>query len=724
MEPGQFLIIVVGLVNAVQTQTIGRVPVLGEGICTGYQKLEENCVNSDSCRWNYGPNSPYCQCPPLFSFTICNDVQLHEGRPLEVPSKNSPYKYLTFINSDIPIIPVGTFTHLPNISELYLNNTGVESIDYAAFVGLGHLRQLHLDNNNLKDIRSGMFSYFPTLQLLDLSANNIQTVADDSLKGLRNLSELYISNNHISSLAGTSFTSLNQLKVLDLSRNQLDTCSFEKYDTNSSTEITQCNSLIIPDSVVNLNVSHNHVNVKNSSLVLPHAEYVDLSKNNISYIRIVSDEIRWLDLSWNKLTVVDDFLLLSSQKLTVINASHNDIRDIGPSSFDSFPNLIVLELQHNSLQKIPVGLFASLRQLRSLDLSQNRLSHFDFGTFTGLGGLQYLNLSTNQLQADFTTSLVVLKNLNKLDVSFNSIDYINTAHVSKNMKQFSYIFLDGNPWECNILATVLHELTRFNINVVSGSTKKTSNLDGVACENSSGENNYSFANQSLDSTSSDTTSKILGRLDKLIEINLLLKSSLSNSTTSLVSAIRSGYKNDSSGMFNSSLYKQLVLDNGKDDINGRFLKELNSSIHSLTSAIIASTNTFGQTNRELYQKIQNMVNHYSLNISSTVVPLNNNLIQPSDADKSFKSTPYEDKTNLLLSQLVDAISANHQENKVHVKEDDSSGVVDSVYLTFSLFVNLSVLVLLVVTVTIYLRKMFSYGVVSNGGCSEGQLELV
>lgn len=89
-----------------------------------------------------------------------SSIQLHEGQSLETTrdynygDRASKEKYLTFIDSHIPTIPTGVFIHLPHVVRLYLNKTGVEAIEHAAFLGLGSLEELHLNDNEIREILS------------------------------------------------------------------------------------------------------------------------------------------------------------------------------------------------------------------------------------------------------------------------------------------------------------------------------------------------------------------------------------------------------------------------------------------------------------------------------------------------------------------------------------------------------------------------------------------
>lgn len=102
-------------------------------------------------------------------------------------------------------------------------------------------------------------------------------------------------------------------------KNHIAVTSFADDDTNTT--------LILPKSIVRLNLSQNYIKVENSSLVLRNVRYIDLSNNNISCIQIIGENMIWLDLSFNRIVNIDKSVVISNN-LQVFNVSHNMIRKI------------------------------------------------------------------------------------------------------------------------------------------------------------------------------------------------------------------------------------------------------------------------------------------------------------------------------------------------------------------------------------------------------------
>ncbi|KAM9477431.1 toll-like receptor 12 [Clarias gariepinus] len=125
-----------------------------------------------------------------------------------------------------------------------------------------------------------------------------------------------------------------------------------------------------------------------------------------------------LDLSYNKISVIEDFTFKAIDKLSEQS---------------------LLYLTDNRT-------FNNLRSLEYLDLSRNKMSSINFATFDGLDSLKVLNLHGNKITQITVNSLIApsgLASLESLDLSKNII-----AHISdfafKQMKTLKILILDKN----------------------------------------------------------------------------------------------------------------------------------------------------------------------------------------------------------------------------------------------------------------------------------------
>ena len=159
----------------------------------------------------------------------------------------------------IETIEPATFAHTRSLEELDLGSNRLKVLNTSCFVGLGNLRTLRIDKNELnqvpevfsgKTISSGSGSgggfgsgstggfgggggsgsnsgssgnnvYLPHLTELFLGTNQIETLKDDAFAGVKNLATLDLRGNKIKSIEPFAFRGLNMLRKLVLMDNEL-----------------------------------------------------------------------------------------------------------------------------------------------------------------------------------------------------------------------------------------------------------------------------------------------------------------------------------------------------------------------------------------------------------------------------------------------------------------------------------------------------------------------
>lgn len=92
-------------------------------------------------------------------------------------------KEITLSFNQLGVIKSFTFTDLPELTYLNLEENSVRIVETKAFNNLNKLRWLHLRGNRLETIEPLAFSNLPELQFLDLTFNNLNkfdlTVLDE-----------------------------------------------------------------------------------------------------------------------------------------------------------------------------------------------------------------------------------------------------------------------------------------------------------------------------------------------------------------------------------------------------------------------------------------------------------------------------------------------------------------------------------------------------------------
>jgi Leucine-rich repeat (LRR) protein len=159
-----------------------------------------------------------------------------------------------------------------------------------------------------------------------------------------------------------------------------------------------------------------HINVqgKPTSFFLNGVHTIDLSHNNISYIK------------------QHCFMTLQSG-LEKLNLSSNVIIRFAPEAFYHLKKLEILDLSNNRISSIHQTSFKDLLPLKSVSMADNNLLSLDFYLFHNSDGLQFLNLHNNSIGAlNFYTS--VSRNLIILGLTKSAISNMKTKSI---YEQFS-----------------------------------------------------------------------------------------------------------------------------------------------------------------------------------------------------------------------------------------------------------------------------------------------
>lgn len=112
-----------------------------------------------------------------------------------------------------------------------------------------------------------------------------------------------------------------------------------------------------------VDISHNTISVFKPSLLPRTIKHVNASFNHITYVSLEHQAIR---------SKIKQIHHLNKSKLTYLDLSHNQIREIPSGVFLYAPNLKVLNLSRNLINDNIDGL-QLLKGLKKLDLSQNRI---------------------------------------------------------------------------------------------------------------------------------------------------------------------------------------------------------------------------------------------------------------------------------------------------------------------------------------------------------------
>ncbi|XP_012539637.1 vasorin [Monomorium pharaonis] len=246
---------------------------------------------------------------------------------------------------------------------------------------------------------------------------------------LQEVTELILRGNEFDSFLDCS-TNLEHLRILDLSQNHLQRFFFlckEEYNLQV------------------LNVSHNKL------------EYID---DNALNDRI--PKLKILDLSFNKLTIVNETMLQHLTILEYLSLSHNPIGDgIHESAFWNLRALKHLNLSSISAPYFSADFFKTLTNLSTLDLSWNPISTVPLLPIS----LQELDLSGTQMISFENLYLPQLRELhlnhmpNLTSLSLNDLENLTSLEILSMIGCKQLVQLDFWPQ----IGVVLPRLQRLSI---------------------------------------------------------------------------------------------------------------------------------------------------------------------------------------------------------------------------------------------------------------------
>ncbi|XP_011367250.1 leucine-rich repeat transmembrane protein FLRT1 [Pteropus vampyrus] len=292
-------------------------------LCYGLIAFLTEVIDSTTC-------PSVCRCDN--GFIYCND------------------RGLTSIPSDIP--DDATTLYLQNNQ---INNAGIPQ-DLKTKV---HVQVIYLYENDLDEFPVNLPR---SLRELHLQDNNVRAIARDSLARIPLLEKLHLDDNSVStvSIEEDAFADSKQLKLLFLSRNHLSSIPAG-----------------LPRTLEELRLDDNRI------ATIPLHAFKGLS----SLRRLVLDG----NLLANQRIADDTFSRL--QNLTELSLVRNSLA-APPLNLPS-AHLQKLYLQDNAINHIPYNTLAKMRELERLDLSNNNLTTLPRGLFDDLESLAQLLLRNN-----------------------------------------------------------------------------------------------------------------------------------------------------------------------------------------------------------------------------------------------------------------------------------------------------------------------------------------
>ncbi|XP_029163708.1 lutropin-choriogonadotropic hormone receptor isoform X2 [Nylanderia fulva] len=289
-------------------------------------------------------------------------------------------------NNNITDIPIGAFHQFLNLEILFLRRNHLQTIHNDAFINLGSLCVLELDENYLTNIPVAVVN-LPGLKDLSISNNRIEQLAGDALRHADDLVSLDLRGNPIKEIHEETFQNLGKLRKLIIS-NAKELRFFPNLNGATSLEI--------------LRLDRSQLKKVPSDLCrqCPKLKSLNMKSNHLTEIPNLRDcnELRVLDLASNMISTLPDDAFKGLNMLHDLLLSHNNLQNISSDAFTGLPRLQVLDLESNYIEYIHPDAFRETKRLQDLNLGNNI---FPTLPIRGLAGLLHLKTFNNPALREF-----------------------------------------------------------------------------------------------------------------------------------------------------------------------------------------------------------------------------------------------------------------------------------------------------------------------------------
>ena len=315
----------------------------------------------------------------------------------EIPQLPINTESVTIIGNNITRIGARSFSEVPNVTEIYLEDNNIRSIDARAFEGLGLLRNLTL-HENLSSFDSGVFRFILNLTFLEMRITQIH-VPQREICRLKQLQQLTLGGFRFTSVKfKRCFEDLIQLRVLKLSNmKQNDTirATFRPFRFSlTKLYINDCGLRSLDADTFKDFTKLTVLSLRNNSITdLPDTIFTSLTR------------LTTLDISENELTVISDTVLRPLRKLEYL--SFSDHLNFGEECLN-MTRLRHIEFYDGTIQSLNNDTFRYLRQcpitnLRFCLCDIYKISKDTFLPLRNITSLSFVDmyLSTSYLQNVF-----------------------------------------------------------------------------------------------------------------------------------------------------------------------------------------------------------------------------------------------------------------------------------------------------------------------------------
>ncbi|XP_076080866.1 leucine-rich repeat-containing protein 40-like [Mytilus galloprovincialis] len=359
-------------------------------------------------------------------------------------------RFFDATHNQISVLP-SDFGNLMHLEQLYLRHNKLQYLPLLS--KCQNLKELHLGNNQLKELTAEHLNHLETLSVLDIRDNKVSVIPDEIVV-LTGLQRLDLTNNDLTGLPYAMGT-MTALKAVVLDGNPMKsirrdiimrgTTEIKKYlmsrmentdipVSNKGVHSGQGESGIIGGTGEGVNA---HDICQSKTLDYSNKKTSDVSDDVWTVAQ--KGEITSVNLSKNAFTDIPPGMICLSEWLKELNMGMNRITVLNPD-IGLYIKLTMLDLRNNQLTSLPNEMY-SLFQLRELYISYNRFTSMPSVVYQ-LKKLENLFADTNKITQIDADGFKGLPMLATLDLQNNNIDQVPPE--LGNCTQIMSLQLNGN----------------------------------------------------------------------------------------------------------------------------------------------------------------------------------------------------------------------------------------------------------------------------------------
>lgn len=172
-------------------------------------------------------NTPFV-IPQLFAeFPNMNELEIRNSnlQTISLPP-NTRLVWLILFGNNISRIENGTFVNQPELTYISATNNSIRHLDVNAFDGLEELHSLGLINNQIEEVEDGTLAPLISATVIDFEGNLLSEVSEGMFATNRNISTLYLERNRISAVHPNFARNMPALDYINLTGNLCVSQSF------------------------------------------------------------------------------------------------------------------------------------------------------------------------------------------------------------------------------------------------------------------------------------------------------------------------------------------------------------------------------------------------------------------------------------------------------------------------------------------------------------------